>query len=90
MRARRESRLDPHRMGGHAPARGLAMLDRAVGEVGEVLVQRPAARDVERLAAAADPEDRHAPLVGDLGQRELEGVEVGLGGAEVGVRARSP
>ena len=60
---------------GIRPGRGLAVLDGAVGDVRQMLVQRAAARDVERLAAAADAEDRDAERVGLAGDRELEGVE---------------
>ena len=57
---------------------GLAM-------AGQVLVQRPAAGDVERLGAAADAEQRQPAGVGGARQLELEGVEPGLGRAELGV-----
>ena len=87
-RASREFGVDPHPVGRHAPARRLAVLDRPVGEVAEVLVQRAAARDVERLAAAADPQHRHPARVGELGERELVGVEVGLGRPELRVARR--
>ena len=58
------------------------------GELGlavalEVLVQRAAAGDVERLRAAADPEQRHPGGVGGARQLELEAVERGLGRAEL-------
>ena len=69
---------DPHAVRLDAPAGRLAMLDRAVREVAEVLVQAAAARDVDGLAAAADAEHRHPARVGELGQRELVGVEVRL------------
>ena len=45
----------------------------------EVLVQRPAAGDVERLAAAADAQQRHPALERRARERELEGVERRLG-----------
>ena len=49
--------------------------------VGEVLVQRPAARDVERLQPAADPEQRQVALGGAGQQRQLvlvgDAVDVG-------------
>ena len=41
----------------------------------DVLVQRAAARDVERLHAAADAEHRHPARVGELRERELVAVE---------------
>jgi hypothetical protein len=47
------------------------------------------ARDVERLPPAADPEHGQAAGVGLLGERELEGVEVGLDLAEQVVRRRA-
>ena len=70
--------LDVHRVGSRGGRLGLAVR-------GHVLVQRPAARDVERLHAAADAQHRHPALVDGAGQRELEGVEVGLGRAELEV-----
>ena len=62
------------------------------GELGlavvlDVLVQRAAARDVERLGAAADAEQRQPGGVGGAGELELEAVERGLGRAEQLVRA---
>ena len=51
---------------------------------GRCWMQAPAARDVERLAAAADAEDRQPGGVGAAGDLELEHVEVGLDRAEVG------
>ena len=54
--------------------------------VGHVLEERAAARDVERLGAAADAEDRQAAGVGMARDRQLEGVHVGLHRAELGVR----
>ena len=54
--------------------------------VGQVLEERAAARDVERLGAAADAEDRQAGGVGVARDRQLEGVQVGLDRAELGVR----
>ena len=53
----------------------------------DVLVQRAAARDVERLRAAADAEQRHPHGVGGARQLELEAVELRLGRAELLVRA---
>ena len=79
----REPRSTPHlvRLG---PARlGLAVLDRVVGDRGQVLVQRPAARDVERLRATADAEDRQAHAVGHARDLELEDVQRGLDRPEV-------
>ena len=70
--------LDPHGVGGDAARLGLAVAL-------EVLVQRAAAGDVERLHAAADPEHRHPARVGELGERELVAVERRLGGAELRV-----
>ena len=57
-----------------------------VGDRRQVLVQRPAAGDVERLRAAADAEDRQAHGVGDLRHLELEDVQRGLGRPELGRR----
>ena len=62
--------------------------------VGEMLVERPAAGDVEDLEAAADAEQRQVPRQGGAGQRELEpialdpgvrGVRVGLGSVARGI-----
>ena len=55
----------------------------------DVLVQRPAARDVERLRAAADAEHRQAGGVGGAGDGELEGVVLGVGRAELAVALQS-
>ena len=52
---------------------------------GQVLVQRAAAGDVERLRAAADAEHRHPALGRRARERELEGVERGLGRPELHV-----
>ena len=57
------------------------------GELGlavavDVLVQRAAAGDVERLGAAADAEQRHPRGVGGARELELEAVERRLGRAE--------
>ena len=66
---------DAHRVRGLRRELGLAV-------VLDVLVQRAAARDVERLRAAADAEQRHARGVGGARELELEAVERGLGRAE--------
>ena len=68
--------------------RGLAVVDRVVGDRGQVLVQRPAAGDVERLRAAADAEDRQPSGVGDPRHLELEQVQRRLHRPEVGRRRR--
>ncbi len=70
---------------------GLPVVDRPVGDVGQVLVQRAAAGDVERLEAAADAEDGEPEPVGLLRDAELELVERRLRRAEVrvGLRRRS-
>ena len=52
---------------------------------GQVLVEAAAARDVERLGAAADAEDRQPGGVGAARDLELERVEPGLRRAEVRV-----
>ena len=59
------------------------------GQVGDVLVQCPAADDVERLHPAADGEDRHLPRVGPPRDGELEAVEVGLDRPELGMGPRA-
>ena len=55
-------------------------------QVGEVLVQRASAGDVERLCAAADAEDRQPELQRLADDRVLERVEARLGRAELDVR----
>ena len=67
------------------PGAGLAL---AVAR--QVLVQRAAAGDVERLRAAADAQQRHPALDRRAGERELEGVQRRLGRPELarGARAR--
>ena len=52
---------------------------------GRCWMEAPAARDVERLGAAADAEDRQPGGVGAAGDLELERVEAGLDRAEVRV-----
>jgi hypothetical protein len=49
----------------------------------EVLVDRPAERDVEQLHSAADAEERHAPLQGAARERQLELVALRIGGLGV-------
>ena len=51
----------------------------------DVLVQRPAAGDVERLRAAADREDRQAALQAHADEAQLERVQARLGRAELDV-----
>ena len=81
-------RLDPHGVRRLAAGRRLAVVDRAVRDVGQVLVQRPAAGDVERLAAAADAEHREPARVGLARDRDLERVERGLDRPELAGAAR--
>ena len=73
--ASREPRVDVHVVRLLPPGCGLAVVDGVVGDRGQVLVQRAAARDVERLRAAADAEDRQPGGVGDPRDLELEQVE---------------
>ena len=62
-------------MGGKSAALFLRVVDRALGKVlGDVLVQRAAARDVHQLRSAADREDRHLADVGFADQAGLERV----------------
>ncbi len=49
-------------------------------------MQGAAARDVQQLHAAADPEDRKLAAVGGADQRHLERVDARLGRPELGVR----
>ena len=72
------ARLDLDLVRGLGRRRGLAVAR-------DVLVQRPAAGDVERLGAAADGEDRQAALEGEPDQAQLEGVEARLGRPELDV-----
>ena len=81
MRCSRERELDLDLVRGLGRHLGLAVAR-------DVLVQRPAAGDVERLRAAADREDRQAALQGELDQAQLEGVEAGLGRARARRGAR--
>ncbi len=57
-----------------------------VGDRRQVLVQRAAAGDVERLRAAADAEDRQPSGVGTAGDLELEDVQPRLDRPEIGRR----
>ena len=75
-RARGASRARRARCAGGGGGLGLAV-------AGQVLVQRAAAGDVERLGAAADAEDRQPARVGGARQLELEGVEPRLGRPEL-------
>jgi hypothetical protein len=47
-------------MGRYAAVLRLTVRDRVADDVGQVLVQRSAARDIKRLSAATDPQDRQA------------------------------
>jgi hypothetical protein len=60
-------------------------VDHALSDlVRQVLVKVPAAGDVQHLRAAADAEHRQPPPVGRPDQRQLERVELGLGGPRAG------
>ena len=72
-------------MGRDAAVLGLAVLDAVADDVGKMLVQGPAARDVQQLHAAADAEDRKLAAVGGANQRELDRVDPRLGRPELGV-----
>ena len=75
------------------PGRGLAVVDRAVGDVGQMLVQRAAARDVERLAPRQMPRIGMPERVGVPRHLELEGVQRGLDrrrGRDAARRRRRP
>ncbi len=81
--------LDRDRWERLAAGRLLAMRHRLLVArlvVGQVLDQRPAADDVERLRAPADRQHRDPRAVGGARDRQLEAVEVGLGRAEMLVR----
>lgn len=70
------------RVGGHVGRHGLSVLDPLADRVGQVLVQRPPAGDVDHLGAAADGQDRQPASLGGCQQVELEGVEFHLGGSQ--------
>ena len=73
-------------MSRHTAVFDLAMVDRVAHNLWQVLVQRPAAGDVERLSAAADTQDRQ-PQPGSLpSHRVLKAIEPRLGHAELHVR----
>ena len=57
--------------------------------VGDVLVERPAAGDVEQLHPATDPQQRQIAIEGAARERDLEAVALGPGvlGARVGLGA---
>src|SRR6185312_16519784 len=74
---------DSHRVHGDGPRLALAMAYRAVGDVGQVLVERPAARDVEQLCASTYAEHRHTQLLGVSADRELELVHSRVDRSEV-------
>src|ERR1700761_1300364 len=79
------ARLDLDRVARLGAGDGLAVPDLG-REVGEVLVERPAADDVQRLGAAADRQDRHLAGVGAGGDGELETVELRLDRPQLRVR----
>ena len=62
------------------------MLDRASEALREVLEQRPAPSDVERLGAARDGQHRHSGCNRLAGDGELGRVQVVPGGSELGMR----
>ena len=72
------------RAGRDVDALGGRVRDLGLAVAVDVLAQRPAARDVQRLGAAADAEHRQARGVGGAGDGELEGVVRGVRGAELG------
>src|SRR5207302_1046619 len=55
----------------------------------EVLIQRPAQRDVQDLDAATDGEDREPASLRAGDERQLDGIAAGVGLAELGVRDRT-
>ena len=63
---------------------GLAVLDARADDVGKVLMQGAAARDVQQLHAAADAEDWELAAVGGADQRELDRVDPRLGRSDLG------
>ena len=71
------------RMSRNTAIHGLTVRDRVSNDIRQVLVQRPAPNDVERLGAATDPQHwkPHAKCL--PGHRVLKGVEAGLGRPEL-------
>ena len=65
------------------------MLDRGADHIGDVLMQRAIARDVQHLRAATDPEHRNPTRAGTRAERDLEGVDGAVGGTELCVRLGS-
>ena len=71
------------RMGRNTAIDGLAVCDHIASDIREVLVQSAAARDIERLDAATDPQDRKLEAKGLPGNRVLEAVKAGFGRAQL-------
>lgn len=71
---------DFERMGGLVAGRLLVVVEGGGELVGDVLPEGAAKGDVENLHAATDGEDGAVGGNGDAGERELEGVTLGLGG----------
>ncbi len=65
---------------------GLTVLDHLPDDIRQVLVQRAAPSDIERLRAATDPQDRKLQVEGLQGDRVLEGVKARLGRAKLIMR----
>ncbi len=78
-------RLDRDPVGGSFAGFGLAMIDSAVGDVRQMLVQRSAAGYVEQLKTAADGKNRHPAGVSGASEGKLELVKLGLDRPEAAV-----
>ena len=79
------ARLQPHAVRRDPADLRLAVPDLRRPLAGQILQQRAAARDVEHLQAAADRQHGQLARLGGADERDLEAVEVRLGGAEAGV-----
>ena len=77
---------------GWLAAIGLAVVDALADDVGQVLVQRAAAGDVDELGAPADGEHGQPALVRRADELELEGVQARLRRTEArrAARRRTP
>ena len=85
------TRLEPDVVVGVLEAAGMAPVLLVADDVGQVLGERAAERDVDQLHPAADPEHRHVALDRAARQRDLGAVALGHGAAwsRDGVRRRT-
>src|SRR2546425_13140203 len=71
-RAEPRALLHLHRVSGMVPRLLLAVIDDAARLARDVLVERPAERDVEHLEPAADREEGHALIEREPGEIDLQ------------------